>query len=311
MKRSKTKQSVNKTRKNRTNYKDDTAEQTIGMFLLFIGAVYGAMGLGGLFTVLMLLGNELIFKKPLNVLGMKMTESMSIEYGIQRVLRKLTVMKGYNDSLKYTIVVPSNYMINKKGGQRYYIYLRIKKETKYVYLKLTEQQVRSLFEHYFAEFDRQNVSFFTNIAVLNEKRQSTYTGKISDHYNMLETITDFKKINDEQHKGLDVYTGPLYMGYLVKRDGTSYEDNVKDCKVYLDVGGWYVANTKTYGFVNCNPKKKGTDNPREFVDCFRAERYKTKPEYTFLTITDAIENDSNLLYKCNNWKVANELSKLT
>ena len=97
MKTSKTKQSVNKTRKNITNYKDDTAEQTIGMFFLFVGAVYGAMGLGGLFTALMLLGNALIFKKPLNILGMKIPESMSIEYVIQRVLRKLIEMKGYND----------------------------------------------------------------------------------------------------------------------------------------------------------------------------------------------------------------------
>jgi hypothetical protein len=297
----KAKSTANKTRKKSSN-SIELRRQT-GIFLIFIGGVYGAIGSGGLFTVLMMLGNSLLFQESFTILGLKLTESMTIEYSIQRVLRKITEMKGYNNSLKYTIVLPSNYMIKNRGEQRYYIYLRIKKEKENVYLKLTEQQVRSLFEHYFAEFDRQKVSFFTNIAVLNEKRQSTYTGKISNHYNMTENITNFIKTKDEQHKGLDVYTGPLYMGYLVKKDGTSYEDNITDCKVYLDVGGWYVANTKTYGFVNCNPKKKGTDNPKEFVDCFRVERYKTKPEYTFLNITDAIENDSYLLYNCKNWKV--------
>lgn len=54
------------------------------------------------------------------------------------------------------------------------------------------------------------------VAVLNEKRGVTYTGKISTHYNMLENITDFIKIktNDEQHKGLDVHTGILDTGPL-------------------------------------------------------------------------------------------------
>lgn len=184
--------------------------------------------------------------------------------------------------------------------RKYHLFLRIKINSKNVYLRLTKYQLETLFNHMANEMRTNPGKLFKALSDLGSREKDQY---ISSEILSVENITPFKKIKDTMYRGVDVYEGPLFVGYLVKKDDKPYEKELKDSKVYLDVSGWFVSNTQKNGYVNCNPKKytKKTEDGEKVKfesQCYFIEKYKDT-EFLFLDIIEAAANDFVIFMNCD------------
>ena len=192
--------------------------------------------------------------------------------------------------------------------KKYYLFLRIKINSKNVYLRLTESQVETIFNHMANEIRTNPGKLFKVLSDLGSREKDQYISREANLVSV-ENITPFKKIKDTMYRGVDVYEGPLFVGYLVKQDDKPYEKELKDSKVYLDVGGWFVSNTQKNGYINCNPKKytkkiEDAEKVKFKTQCYFIEKYRDT-EFLFLDIIEAAANDFVILMNCdtsNAWK---------
>lgn len=213
-----------------------------------------------------------------------------VKYGAELVDIKPTGW-GYENSKHY-----------RKG---WYFYIRMKMNSKYVFLRLTPRQRDSIFHHMAHEIRTDPNIFFNLLGDLGSREKDRFK-RTHSHSSSNENIRRFEKIKDTKYRGLDVYEGPLFLGYLVDYDSNPYEEKLKDSKVYLDVLGWFIANTRKNGYITCNPKKysKKLDDGEKvkFISqCYIPERTK-QHEYLFLDLKTAMFNDTSIYMSCDTSK---------
>jgi len=202
-----------------------------------------------------------------------------------------TLKQLVKENPKYSIHIMDNKKLNKyekslNWADRYYLYLSIiYLHKKPAYLKLTISQVETIFKDMADEMRTDPDKLLSSLSDL---------ASMSGGYNN----------TNSTHKGLDVYEGPLFLGYLVKQDGKPYKKKLKESKVYLYENGWYSAKIENSSeSVLCNPKKYTKEllrgeKVRYISQCYLIEKTKDD-EYLFLDLVDAASNDFNIYTHCD------------
>lgn len=214
-----------------------------------------------------------------------------------------TLKQLVKENPKYSIHIMDNKKLNKyekslSWTDRYYLYLSIiDLHNKPAYLKLTISQVETIFKDMADEMRTDPDKLLSSLSDL---------ASMSGGYNN----------TNSTHKGLDVYEGSLFLGYLVKQDGKPYKKKLKESKVYLYENGWYSAKLEDSSeSILCNPKKYTKEltrgeKVRYISQCYLIEKTKDD-EYLFLDLVDAASNDFNIYTHCDTssrWHDWNETS---